>query len=135
MSVLDGAICSSGISSPVAGSRYWTKLWWDSSVSSSIRMPVWRRTSTAAQVQNAWCSSRVRSRRLPVPGSSAQVLPLMRAWSRWPAQRLPGGGEQLRRGGGLGGVQPLGGCLPGGVDGGQQDGQDRHAFAGALVHP
>ena len=54
-SVLDGAICSSGTSSPVAGSRYWTRLWWDSSVSSSIRMPVWRRTSTAAQAQNARC--------------------------------------------------------------------------------
>ena len=39
MSVLDGAICSSGISSPVAGSWYWMKLWWESSVSSSIRMP------------------------------------------------------------------------------------------------
>src|SRR5215467_2255550 len=33
-SVLDGAICSRGTSSPVAGSRYWTRLWWDSSVSS-----------------------------------------------------------------------------------------------------
>ena len=53
VSVLDGAICSSGISSPLAGSLYWMKLWWDSSVSSSIRMPVWRRTWTAAQVQNA----------------------------------------------------------------------------------
>ena len=30
----------------------------ESSVSSSIRMPVWRSTSTAAQVQNARCSSR-----------------------------------------------------------------------------
>ena len=64
---------SSGTSSPVAGSRYWTRLWWDSSVSSSTRMPVWRRTSMAAQAQNALSSSRVRSRRLPVPGSSAQV--------------------------------------------------------------
>ena len=27
VSVLDGAICSSGISSPVAGSLYWMKLW------------------------------------------------------------------------------------------------------------
>ena len=35
MSVLDGAICSSGTSSPVAGSRYWTRLWWVSSRSSS----------------------------------------------------------------------------------------------------
>src|SRR5665647_94288 len=45
VSVLDGAICSSGISSPVAGSVYWIRLWCDSSVSSSIRTPVWRRTS------------------------------------------------------------------------------------------
>ena len=40
VSVLDGVICSSGISSPVAGSRYWMRLWCDSSVSSSIRIPV-----------------------------------------------------------------------------------------------
>src|SRR5664279_4362119 len=33
--------------------------------------PVWRRTSTIAQAQNARCSSRVRSRRLLVSGSSA----------------------------------------------------------------
>ncbi len=72
-SVLDGAMASRGTSSPVAGRRYWTRLWCDSSVSSSTRMPVWRRTSMTAQAQNAWSSSRVRSRRLPVTGSSAQV--------------------------------------------------------------
>ena len=77
-SVLDGAMCSSGISSPVEGSRYWTRLWCESSVSSSRRMPVERSTSTAAQVQNAVLSSRVRSRRAPVTGSSAQALPLAR---------------------------------------------------------
>ena len=43
------------------------------------KMPVWRSTFTAANVQNAWCSSRLRSRLLPVPGSSAQVLPTV-AW-------------------------------------------------------
>ena len=52
-SVLDGAICSSGTSSPVAGSRYWTRLWWVISSSSSMRTPVARRTSTVAQAQNA----------------------------------------------------------------------------------
>ena len=72
-SFLDGAIDSRGTSSPAAGSRYWTRLWWESSVSSSRRTPVWRRTSMAAQAQNALSSSRVRSRRLPVPGSSAQA--------------------------------------------------------------
>jgi hypothetical protein len=35
--------------------------------------PVWRRTSMADHAQNALSSSRIRSRRLPVPGSSAQV--------------------------------------------------------------
>ncbi len=89
-SVLDGAMCSSGISSRLAGSRYWTRLWWDSSVSSSMRMPVSRRTSTAAQAQNPRCSSRVRSRRLPVPGSSAQIRPACCVFvtglrSVWPA--------------------------------------------------
>ena len=74
MSVLDGTMCSSGTSSPVAGSRYWTTLWWVSSVSSSMRTPVWRSTSTAAQAQNARCSSRVRLRRRPPSGSSAQTL-------------------------------------------------------------
>ncbi|MGH8920968.1 MAG: hypothetical protein ACRD0H_21990 [Actinomycetes bacterium] len=77
VSVFDGAICSSGISSPVAGSRYWTKLWCDNSASSSIRMPVRRRTSTAAQAQNARCSSKVRSRRLPPAGSPAHILALV----------------------------------------------------------
>ena len=49
----------------VAGSRYWTRLWGESSVSSSRRMPVWRRTSMAAQAQNALSSPQVRFRRLP----------------------------------------------------------------------
>ncbi len=70
-SVLDGAICSSGMSSPVAGSRYWMRLCWDNSPSSSIRMPVSRSTSTAAQVQNARCSSQARSRLGPPAGSCA----------------------------------------------------------------
>ena len=72
MSVLDGTICSSGTSSPVVGSRYWTRLWWVSSRSSSMRMPVARSTSMIAHDQKAWSSSQVRSRRLPA-GSAAQV--------------------------------------------------------------
>src|SRR6266700_1226378 len=74
VSVLDGAICSSGTSSPVVGRRYCTRLWWESSVSSSMRTPVARRTSTVAQAQNARSSSMPRSRRLPVLGSSAQIV-------------------------------------------------------------
>ena len=35
-SVLLGAMCSRGMSWPVDGCRYWTRLWCDSSVSSSI---------------------------------------------------------------------------------------------------
>src|SRR5438034_9168214 len=38
-SVLDGVTCNSGISCPLSGSRYWIRLWCDSSVSSSIRTP------------------------------------------------------------------------------------------------
>src|SRR5258708_5821540 len=49
VSVLDGTMCSSGMSSPVPGSRYWTRLWWVRSVSSSTRMPGIRSTSTADQ--------------------------------------------------------------------------------------
>lgn len=59
----------------MVGSRYWTRLWWLSSSSSSMRMPVARRTSTTAQVQKALSSSSPRSRRFPVFGSSAQILP------------------------------------------------------------
>ena len=73
-SVLDGAICSSGTSSPVPGSRYWTRLWWLSWTSSSARMPVARRISTVAQAQNARSSPAVRLRRVPLAGSSAQTL-------------------------------------------------------------
>ena len=40
VSVLDGAICSNGISSVLVGGVYWTRLWWLSSVSSSTRIPV-----------------------------------------------------------------------------------------------
>ena len=72
-SVFDGATDSSGTSSPEDGSRYWTRLWCESSVSSSSLMPVCRSTSMAAHAQNALSSSRVRSRRFPVSGSSAQI--------------------------------------------------------------
>ena len=134
-SVLEGVICSRGISSPVAGSRYWMRLWWDSSVSSSIRMPVCRRTSTIAQHQNPRCSSKVRSRRLPVAGSSAQIRPVVSVFiialrSVWPPAVngapavVPGGGLQPLSGGGALGVGP-----------GGQGGQDRQPFAGPLVHP
>ena len=52
-----------------------------------------------------------------------------------PGQCLACGGELPAGGGGPGGLQPLGGGGVAVVDGGQQDGQDRHAFAGALIHP
>ena len=57
VSVLLGAICSSGTSSPVVGSRYSVMPWWVSSRSSSQRMPVSLRTSIAAKAQNASSSS------------------------------------------------------------------------------
>ena len=52
-SVFDGMICSRGTISPVDGSRYWIRLWWLISRTSSIRQPVSLKTSTAAQAQNA----------------------------------------------------------------------------------
>ena len=57
VSVLLGAIWSSGTSSPVVGSRYSVMLWWVSSRSSSQRMPVSLRTSIVAKAQNASSSS------------------------------------------------------------------------------
>ena len=57
----------------MAGSWYWIREWCESSSSSSIRMPVCRKTSTTAHVQKPRCSSKVRSRRLPPWGSSAQI--------------------------------------------------------------
>src|SRR5665647_2911360 len=72
-SVFDGAICSSGTISPVLGRLYWMRLWWLSSVSSSMRIPVCRNVSTAAQVQNARSSCPLMSRRWPVSGSSPQI--------------------------------------------------------------
>lgn len=90
VSVFEGAMCRSGMSSPVESRVYWTKLWWLSSFSSSMRRPVARSTSTAAQVQKPRCSSRVRSRRWPVCGSSAQIRApacreVIERRSRWPA--------------------------------------------------
>ena len=34
----------------MAGSRYWSKLWWDNSINSSIWMPEWRKNLMTAQV-------------------------------------------------------------------------------------
>ena len=42
-----------------------------------MRMPVWRKTSTIAQVQKPRCSSKLRFRRWPVSGSSAQIRPVV----------------------------------------------------------
>ena len=131
-SVLDGAICSSGTSSPVAGSRYWTRLWWVSSVSSSMRMPVARRTSTVAQVQNARSSSWMRSRRLPAPCSPAQILAVTRVVART-GEGLPAGGEGLARDCAAGRCQARGGVLAPLVGGADQDRQHGQAFAGAGV--
>ena len=133
-SVLDGAICSSGMSSPVPGSRYWTRLWWDSSVSSSTRMPVCaqhlhcrpgpeRAVFLAGQVA-AVAGGGVLG---PDPGGRA-------AWSTerrrvWPAavNCSPGAGAG-------GGREQRGGVGRGPVDGGDQGGEDRQPLAGPLVH-
>ena len=132
-SVLDGAIWSSGTSSPVLGSRYCTRLWWLSWASSSTRMPVARRTSTIAQAQNASPSSAVRLRRLPVRGSSAQMLAALVAAER--VRVMPGGGDGGAGAGLAGGVeQGLGvAAVPGGRAG--QHRQDGKPFAGPGIHP
>lgn len=67
------------MNSPVVGSVYWVMLWWLASSISSIRTPVWRRNSIAAQPQNAQFSSRVRLRRTPA-SSKAQVAPSLSGW-------------------------------------------------------
>jgi hypothetical protein len=92
LSSLDGAICSSGTTSPVSGRVWVTSARWVSSSSSSCRMPVWRRVSTIAQLQNAsssafatsMCSSAAsrRTRTRPAP----RCPPLRRsdlATTRW----------------------------------------------------
>jgi hypothetical protein len=86
-----------------------------------MRIPVWRRTCTAAQVQKALCSSRVRSRYLPPPGSCAQVRPA-EAWVLAGRRRV-------------GGAEPFGGGLPVRVHRGQQRREDGDPLAGPLVHP
>ena len=135
VSVLDGAICSRGTSSPVPGSRYWTRLWWLSSRSSSIRMPVCaqhldgrpgpERVVFLDGEVGALAGGRVVGPDLErgPPGTGRRT----RVW--------PGGGELLA-GPGLpcrreqaGGV----GALPG--DGADQDGQDGQPLAGPGVHP
>ena len=87
----------------------------------------------AAQAQNALSSSRVRSRRLPVPGSSAQVRRLGRTGAG-AAELLPAGSEQLPWPGGAGGGEPGGGVLAGAVGGGGEGGQDGESLAGPGVH-
>ena len=134
-SVLEGAICSSGISSLLAGSRYWIRLWWDSSVSSSIRMPVCRSTSIIAQHQNPRCSSKVRSRRLPVAGSSAQIRPVVSVFITARRSVCPPAVNSEPAGASAGGLQPPGGGGALGVGPGDQGGQHRQPFPGPLVHP
>ena len=111
VSVFDGAICSSGTSSPVAGRLYWMRLWWVSSGSSSIRMPVWRSISIAAQVQNARPPRRSGRGASRWRGPAAQMLrPLIGWWHDGPAQCPAGVGDEppgavcrRRRAGGGGG--------------------------------
>ena len=70
-----------------------------------------------------------------MPGSSAQVFPAD-AWVVLDrVECLAGGGELPAGGGGPGGLQPLEGSGVAVVDGSQQGRQDRHALAGALIHP
>ena len=52
-SVLEGMICSRGTISPVVGSRYWIRLWWLISRSSSIRHAREPEDFDGAQAQNA----------------------------------------------------------------------------------
>src|SRR3984893_3901817 len=87
VSVLLGAICSSGTSSPVVGSRYSVMPWWVSSRSSSRRL--------VAAAGQAWRREHHRPRRPAVwsPGehlvidwgvlAGLHVFCAVLAWSRW----------------------------------------------------
>ncbi|GGT44466.1 hypothetical protein GCM10010254_74500 [Streptomyces chromofuscus] len=91
------------------GSRYWTRLWCEISLSSSIRMPVMRRTSIAAQPQKALLSSR----QVPALAGGGFFSPKVRRVpleDRAP-QRLSVGGEQLAGAGASAGLQADGGGL------------------------
>ena len=133
-SVLDGAICSSGISSPVDGQPVL-----DQAVVGQLGQFLdpdagVRSTSTVAQAQNASVSSRVRSRRFPVSGSSAQVRAERLAARTVRRSVTPAGGEQLAGCGGGAGLQARGGFLPVPGDSGTKRGQHGQPFASALVH-
>jgi hypothetical protein len=132
-SVLDGAICSSGTSSPVEGSLYWMRLWWVSSRSSSARTPVERSTSMIAQVQNAWSSSpgQVVTLAAAIGGQDVHGLPA----GRGAGEGLPGDSERAARLSACCGSQDAGSSrvvLGGRAD---QDRQDGQALAGAGIHP
>ena len=100
-----------------------------------MRMPVARSTSTAAQAQNACSSSRHRSRRLPVVGSSSPDLAEPPSGAVTERTRVcpaavkasPGrpGWPRLEEGRGSDRAA---------VDAADEDGQDGQPFAGAGVH-
>ena len=134
-SVLDGAICSSGISSPVAGSRYWIRLWWDSSVSSSIRMPVCRSTSIIAQAPEPAVFFEGEVAALAGGGVFGPDPAGRLGLHHRPAQRLPAGGEQPSRRGRRGRPAAARRRRAFGLGPGDQGGQHRQPFPGPLVHP
>ena len=97
---------------------------------------MWSSTSTIAQAQNAWSSSRDRSRRFPVAGSSAQTLAGSRAGpSTARPSAWPGGGERARR---AGAWRPASSSAPVVLRRWStlrtSSGQHRQPFAGAGVH-
>jgi hypothetical protein len=61
-SALVGAMCGSGTSSPGEGSRYWTRLWCESSVSSLMRIPF-----LGVQIEQLACFSVLPGRGQPLP--------------------------------------------------------------------
>ena len=135
-SVLEGAICSSGTSSPVVGQPVLDQavvaeleefLDADARERGGPRRPPMPRTRGPLPGS--------RSRRLPVAGSSAQILPVPAVCGRAADQGLARGGEGLAR------AWPAGrpAAVPAAVvrravDGADQDRQDRQPFAGARVH-
>ena len=136
VSVLDGAICSSGTSSPVPGSRYWIRLWWDSSVSSSMRMPVWRsdfdrgpgpeRRGPPRRSGRGACRCRgPRPRSVPV---ASVVMTVRRSVCPAAVNGSPGGWPARRRAGRRCAARAA-------STRDDQHGQHRQPFAGALVHP
>jgi hypothetical protein len=122
------------MSSPVLGSLYSTKLSWLSSASSSMRTPVRRSTSVAAQAQKARCSSRPRSLRLPVEGIFGPDLARRAVPGHRSAKGLSSRAEHLAGLGARRCGQALSSHSGGPLDMSEEGREDRQPLTGPLAH-